>query len=81
MTRNWDLDNEDRAIADRNDNELAGILASDAAFVLERLRVLQADGHVLGKAMNLDKIGIAGHSRGGKTVGRACSTNTAFNWW
>ena len=78
MSRAWDLDNKDRAIADANDNELADILAADASFVLERMRELQKTDHVLGRVMDLERVGIAGHSRGGKTVGRACSTNGEF---
>ncbi len=78
MSREWDLDNEDRQIADRNDNELAGILAGDAKFVLDRLRDLKAGSDPLGQVLDLDRVGIAGHSRGGKTVGRACSSSDDF---
>ena len=60
------------------DNRLADILAKDASFVLERLRVLAEHAPAFAGAMDLDDVGIAGHSRGGKTVGRACSSYPAF---
>ena len=78
MSLDWDLDNEDPQRADNNDNRLADILAEDAAFVLEQIRVMARSDHVLAGAMDLDRVGIAGHSRGGKTVGRSCSTNKEF---
>jgi hypothetical protein len=78
MSRDWDLENDDRQIADRNDNELADILASDAAFVLEELRELARDGNMPGPVMDFDRTGIVGHSRGGKTVGRACRRDESF---
>ena len=78
MSLEWDLDNEDRQVADENDNRLAGVLADDAAFVLARLRDLPTDDEALGPVMDLEQVGIAGHSRGGKTVGRACSTNPDY---
>jgi len=78
MSLDWDLDNEDRQLADENDNRLAQILAEDAAFVFDQIRAITMTGHPLASAMDLNRAGIAGHSRGGKTVGRACSTNEAF---
>ena len=57
---------------------LAAILAADAAFILDQFRRMAGQGDSLGVVMNLDRVGIAGHSRGGKTVGRACSSNSAF---
>ncbi len=78
MSLDWDLDNEDQQIADKNDNRLAQILAEDAAFIFDQMRAIAMTGHPLASAMDLNRAGIAGHSRGGKTVGRACSTNEAF---
>jgi len=78
MSLDWDLDNDDRQIADENDNRLSDILAEDAHFVLNQVRIAAGNGHPLAAAMDLDRAGIAGHSRGGKTVGRACSTNKQF---
>ena len=78
MSLDWDLDNEDQQLADENDNRLAQILAEDAAFVFDQIRAIAMTGHPLASAIDLNRAGIAGHSRGGKTVGRACSTNEAF---
>jgi len=78
MSLEWDLDNEDRQIADANDNRLAQILAADAAFAFDQMRAIATAGDPLAAVMDLNRTGIAGHSRGGKTVGRACSTNEAF---
>ena len=78
MSLDWDLDNEDRRIADENDNRLSGILAEDTRFVLKQMRIAAGSGHPLAMAMDLDRPGIAGHSRGGKTVARSCSTNEQF---
>ena len=73
MSLDWDLDNVIRKVADENDNRLADILAADANFVLMQMRSNTTTGHELESTMDLDRVGIAGHSRGGKTVGRACS--------
>jgi len=78
MSLDWDLDNEDPQRADNNDNRLADILAEDAAFVLRQIRIMAGSGHALALAIDLCRVGIAGHSRGGKTVGRSCSTNKEF---
>jgi hypothetical protein len=78
MSLDWNLDAEDRQVADENDNRLADILAEDAKFVMDQLRILNRSDDALAVAMNFDHVGIAGHSRGGKTVGRACSTNEDF---
>ena len=76
MSQDWDLDNEDRRIADANDNLLADILATDARFVLSQLRAMQDDPLV--RTFDFDRVSIAGHSRGGKTVGRACADHADF---
>lgn len=52
------------------------ILAADASFTLDRLRALDEGHPVLGGRLDLSLVAIAGHSRGGKTVSRACSTDT-----
>ena len=73
MSIDWGLDQEDDRAALESDNRLAEILAGDAAFVLRQLRELAENGGPFGRALNLRQIGIAGHSRGGTTVGRACA--------
>ena len=78
MSIDWGLDEEDEQAAAMADNRLADILAEDAAFVLEQLRGLVEHDPAFAGAMDLDEAGIAGHSRGGKTVGRACSSYPAF---
>jgi predicted dienelactone hydrolase len=78
MSLDWNLDSEDRQVADENDNRLADILAEDAKFVMDQMRIIDRSSDALAVAMNLDRVGIAGHSRGGKTVGRTCATNKDF---
>jgi predicted dienelactone hydrolase len=78
MSIDWGLDQEDEQAAAEADNRLADVLARDAAFVLERLRDLARTGTSFAGALDLDEVGIAGHSRGGKTVGRTCASHPAF---
>ena len=78
MSIDWGLDDEDEIAAEDAGNRLADVLADDAAFVLTQLRALREQDAAFAGAMNLDNPGIAGHSRGGKTVGRACSSDPAF---
>jgi len=78
MSIDWRLDQEDEEAAALADNSLADILAEDAVFVLKQLRGLVEHDPAFAGAMNLDDAGIAGHSRGGKTVGRACSSYPVF---
>lgn len=54
-------------------------LAGDASFVLDRLAAMSHDGGgPFAGAFDLSRVAIAGHSRGGKTVGRACSSDARF---
>ncbi len=78
MSIDWGLDVDDEVAAAMADNRLAKILADDAAFVLEQLRELAGRDSTFVGTMELHNVGIAGHSRGGKTVGRACSSYPAF---
>ena len=78
MSLDWDLDNEDRQLADANDNRLAQILADDAAFVFDQVQAITTTNDPLAAVIDMNRAGIAGHSRGGKTVGRACSTKEVF---
>ena len=78
MSIDWGLDHEDEQAAAEADNRLADVLARDAAFVLDRLRSLAGTASSLASALDLDAVGIAGHSRGGKTVGRTCAEHPAF---
>ncbi len=78
MSLDWGLDGEDEQVAAMADNRLADILAADAAYVLQQLRGLAGHDAAFAGTMDLEGAGIAGHSRGGKTVGRACSSYPAF---
>jgi len=78
MTIDWGLDDADAETARVNDDRLADILAADADFVIEKLRELSTSDGPLAGALELDHLGIAGHSRGGTTVGRACASNPRF---
>lgn len=78
MSIDWGLDDENEQAAEAAGDRLAEVLAKDAAFVLDQLRVLAQHDAAFAGTMNLDNPGIAGHSRGGKTVGRACSSYPAF---
>jgi dienelactone hydrolase len=63
---------------DRHFEELTNILAADARFTLsqlERLNKADADNRFTGK-LDLSKVAILGHSRGGKTVSRVLVTDT-----
>jgi pimeloyl-ACP methyl ester carboxylesterase len=75
MSIDWGLDQDDDQAATEADNRLAQVLAGDAAFVLHQLRKLVQDDDRFFSALELRHIGIAGHSRGGTTVGRACASN------
>ena len=70
---------DDASVEDKQklDEELSDYLAADALFVLDQLSLLEKNdptGRFEGK-INLNKIAILGHSRGGKTVSRASSTD------
>ncbi len=61
------------------DNELSDMLAADARATLDRLLRMSgaAEGPLAGR-IDPARIAIIGHSRGGKTVARACSTDQRF---
>ena len=69
---------EDEALA--RDEALSDTLAADARFVLDQLEELnRADpkNRFTGR-LDLSSVAILGHSRGGKTAARACSTDSRF---
>jgi hypothetical protein len=77
----WGLDADDPAEARANEDRMADVLAGDVRFVLERLVALDAsdpDGRFTGR-LDLDRVGIVGHSRGGATVARSCSSLPAID--
>lgn len=78
MSIDWGLDQEDEHAAAAADGRLADLLAGDAAFVLSQLRELAKQEGPFARALELDHVGIAGHSRGGTTVGRACASHPDF---
>jgi predicted dienelactone hydrolase len=72
LSRDW-FGDEDDPEAER----LTNYLAADAAFVLDALTALDANDAAsrFTKRIDLDRIAVVGHSRGGKTVARACSSD------
>lgn len=57
------------------------VMAADDAFVVEKLRELAAGhprGNVLEGHLDLRRVGIFGHSMGGRAATRACLDSTAF---
>lgn len=72
----WGLDADNPAAARAAEDSMADVLAGDVRLALDRLAALDAadpDGRLTGR-LDLDRIAIAGHSRGGATVARACAT-------
>lgn len=63
-----------------NDSSLSDELAMDARFALDRVADIASGKvrHPLNGRVDLARVAIAGHSRGGNTVGRACSTDPRF---
>jgi pimeloyl-ACP methyl ester carboxylesterase len=63
------------------DREQADYLAGDALFVLDTLTDYGApdSGHRFAGRLDLERVAIAGHSRGGSTVARSCSTDPRFD--
>ncbi|MFW6206476.1 MAG: hypothetical protein ACOC5J_00915, partial [Gemmatimonadota bacterium] len=59
------------------DDELSDRLAGDARVTLDYLERLAATDTILGfrSALDLERVGILGHSRGGSTVTRGCATD------
>jgi hypothetical protein len=78
MSIDWGLDAEDAETARANDDRMANVLAADARFVIERLGQLASSDGPFAGALELDHLGIAGHSRGGTTVGRSCTADPRF---
>jgi CubicO group peptidase (beta-lactamase class C family)/predicted dienelactone hydrolase len=77
----WGLDANDQAEARASEARMADILASDVRLALERLTELDASdpgGRFTGR-LALDRVGVAGHSRGGATVARSCATLEAID--
>lgn len=73
----WGLDADDPARARAADDRLADLLAGDVALLLQRLVELDAadpDGRFTDR-LDLDRLAILGHSRGGSTVARTCTTD------
>lgn len=76
----WDARDESEAVQATRAQELSDVLAADARFALDRLTALDADdpdGLLTGR-LDLDRIALAGHSRGGKTVVRGCLQDDRF---
>ena len=62
------------------EEKLTNMLAADARFVLDRLVMINGkdpQGRFTGR-LNTNSVAILGHSRGGSTVSRACSTDSRF---
>ncbi len=79
----WDVFPEGGHVmsADLSDEEQTSMLAADALFTLDRLTELtRRDPHGLfTDRLDTAHVGIIGHSRGGSTVGRACSSDDRFD--
>jgi pimeloyl-ACP methyl ester carboxylesterase len=73
MSMDWGLDQDDPVAARAADDRLAETLAGDVALVRARLAELREAGDPLAVALDLDAPVLAGHSRGGTTVGRVCA--------
>ncbi len=63
---------------ERVDQELSNYLAADARFVLDKLEELNTgeEGDRFRGRLDLDRVALLGHSRGGKTESRTCSTDS-----
>jgi pimeloyl-ACP methyl ester carboxylesterase len=78
--KRWEERGVGEAEAARRDEELSNMLAADARFVLDRLTELNEsdpEGRLTDR-LQVRRVAILGHSRGGSTVGRACSTDSRF---
>jgi len=63
----------DRSEQDKRFDELARLWAADAAFVIDELEKFNgASGDAFAGRLDLDKIGMFGHSFGGATSGQMC---------
>lgn len=77
MSIDWGLNQENEEAAAAADDRLADILTADAVFILDTLKALSSTDPFFAR-FSLEKVGLAGHSRGGITVGRGCATDTRF---
>lgn len=73
----WGLDADDPADARANEDRMADILAGDVRLALERLAELDASDPAFTGRLDLNRVAVAGHSRGGATVTRSCATLAA----
>ncbi len=65
--------NPDREALDKRYDELARLWAADASFVIDQLEKINATkGDAFAGKLDLDKIGMFGHSFGGATSGEMC---------
>lgn len=76
----WGMQSDDPEIARRGEENLSDTLAADARFVLDQLASLNEDdplGRFTGR-LDLERVAIIGHSRGGKTAARSASSDPRF---
>ncbi|HUF89911.1 MAG TPA: alpha/beta fold hydrolase, partial [Gemmatimonadota bacterium] len=77
----WGLDADDPAEARAAEDRMADVLAGDIRLALARLADLDAadpDGRLTGR-LDIERVAVAGHSRGGATVARTCATIPALD--
>ncbi len=69
----WGVNADDPDSAAAAEARLADVLAGDVRLVLDRLAELDRGGRFEGR-LDLERVAVAGHSRGVLTVARACET-------
>jgi dienelactone hydrolase len=75
----WESIDGDDEESRRADDALSDHLAMDASRALDRLTELSSRaGHLLDDRIDTSRVAILGHSRGGSTVGRACTRDARF---
>jgi predicted dienelactone hydrolase len=73
---NPDIFSDEPANPPRNSNTLVGVWAQDATFVLDQMAVWQNEaGNRFNGRLNLDQVGIFGHSTGGGAAAEFCLTD------
>jgi dienelactone hydrolase len=73
------LNDPDTLVSKKVEDQLSDEMADDANFVIVNLQQGQTDPFkAFAAQIDFDKVVIAGHSRGGKTVARACSKYKIF---